>query len=122
MTVSSGVSLACRCLPQSSGTESKRGCQSLLGQCETVWPLAVAHPAGVGHSAAVRRVNGGTPGAGNVDALVVGGSNAARGLATAEIGSDTAGSGPAEGAIVWINWAQIREFLKARVRSSYLIL
>ena len=57
-----------------------------------------AHPAGVGNGAAVGRVDRRALGRGDVDALVVGGADAAGRGPAAEVGGDAAGGGPAEGA------------------------
>ncbi len=57
-----------------------------------------AHPSGVGDGAAVRGVDGRPSRDGDVDALVVGGPNAAGGAPPAETGGDASRGGPAEAA------------------------
>ena len=54
-----------------------------------------AHPAGVGHGAAIGGVDGCPSGDGDVDALVVGGTDAAGGFPSAEVGADPTAGGPA---------------------------
>ena len=56
-----------------------------------------AHPAGIGHGAAVGGFDGLPAGTGDVDALVVGGADAAGGPAPAEGGSQPSAGGPGEG-------------------------